>query len=161
MRHTAAFLAILSALACHHADPRASQALGTDVADEPMVACMLRSLTDSPNIAKAGFRKDAPRTVYVSFVNPPDPSIGGMALVVVPTRGTPKQFVVEYSLWAGTSNRPGVPNLARLNAPAVEATGAQLLRTVRSQCAPSAGGEPACTMSSFQNRITGRCSLGI
>jgi hypothetical protein len=54
-----------------------------------------------------------------------------------------------------------VPNLAELNAPAVEAIGAQLLRGVRDQCAPTAAGAPACSMSKFADKMTGRCSLGI
>lgn len=126
-----------------------------------MAACMLGALRGSPNVAEAGFSKDQPRTVYVRFVNAPDPSIGAMTLVAAPNRGTARQFVVEYTLWTQVTNRPGVPNMARANAPAVEATAAQLLRVLGSQCAPRGAGEPACSMSNFGNKLTGRCSLGI
>lgn len=84
-----------------------------------------------------------------------------MKLVVAPDRGAPKQIVVEYSLYARISQRPGAPNMASLNAPAVEAIGALLLSGVRNQCVPSAAGTPSCSMSSFGDRINGRCSLGI
>jgi hypothetical protein len=161
MRHPVAFLAILAPLACHPAAHNTRQALPPDAAVEPIVACVRSALADAPNVKAASFRKDYPRTIYVSFLNPPDPTVGGMALVVAPTSGTPRQFVVEYTLWTGRRGTPGVPNLARSNAPAVEAMGAQLLGVARDQCAPTAAGAPACSMSNFNERLTGRCSLGI
>ena len=161
MRHTVALLPILAALACHRPAHGARQAVAPDSAGDPLVACIHSALADSPNVAEAGFKKDYPRTLWVRLVNPPDPQIGGMQLVVSPTSGKPKQFVVEYTLWTGTLHKPGVPNLALLNAPAVEAMAAQLLRGVGNRCAPTAAGAPACSMSNFGEKLTGRCSLGI
>jgi hypothetical protein len=161
MRHPVAILAILATLACHRAAPGAGQALAPDSTEEPLVSCAHSALAHSPNVKEAVFKKDYPRTLYVVFVNPPDPSAGAMTLVVAPSRGTPRQLVIEYSLWTGTSHRPGVQNLAALNAPAVEATGAQLLREVANRCAATATGAPACSMSTFHEKLTGRCSIGI
>jgi len=161
MRHPIAFLAILAALACHPAAPSAMQEFPPESTVEPLVACVRSALADSPTVAEASVKRDHPRTVYARFVNPPDPTVGGMELVVVPIRGTPTQVAVEYTLWTGTLYKPGVPNLSKLNAPAVEATGAQLLRDVRDRCAPTAAGAPACSLSTLNEKITGRCSVGI
>jgi hypothetical protein len=161
MRRPAAFLAILAALACHPAAQGAGEALPSKADVEPIVACVWSSLADVPNVREVRFVKDYPRTVWVIFWNPPDPQTGGMKLLVAPDKGTPKQFVVEYSLWTGTTQRPGVPNMASLNAPAVEATGSLLLSGVRNRCAPKAAGTPSCSMSNFRDRINGRCSIGI
>jgi hypothetical protein len=161
MRHPVAFLAILSALACHPPAHSVSEVLEPDSAVEPLVACVRSALAESPNVREAGFKKDYPRTVWVSFVNPPDQYVSGMELVVAPNSGTPTQIVAEYTLWAGTLHRPGVPNLASFNAPAVAAMGIQLLAGVRNQCAPTKTGAPACSTSNFNERIKGRCSIGI
>jgi hypothetical protein len=161
MRHPVASLVILPAIACHPVAHSARQPLAPDSAVEPIVACVRSALADAPNVKEARFKKDYPRTVYVIFLNPPDPQAGGMELVVAPTSGTPSQFVVAYTLWTGNLTKPGVPNLAKLNAPSVEATAAQLLRAAHNQCAPTAAGQPACSMSNFDERITGRCSVGI
>lgn len=126
------------------------------------MACVRDALAESPNAKEVWVVKDSPRTVVVRLANAPDPQAGAMALVVAPNRGTPRQFVIEYTLWTGSLHRgAGVPNLARLNAPAVEATDALFLRAARNRCAPNAGGEPACSKSELNERINGRCSLGI
>ena len=161
MRRPFASVAILAALACHPAAHGAGEALASDAAVEPLVACVRSALADSPNVAEARYAKNHPRTVWAKLSNPPDPQVGAMALVVAPMRGTPRQFVVEYSLWTGTLMKPGVPNLAKLNAPAVETTGAQLLSEVRNRCVPTAAGAPAGSVSTFGEKISGRCSVGI
>lgn len=161
MRLPPACLAILASLACHPAAHAAGEALPSKADVEPIVACAWSALADVPNVAEVRFVKDHPRRVWAKFLNPPDPQIEGMQLVVAPTTGKPTQFVVEYTLWTATTNRPGVPNPARLNAPMVEATGMQLLSGVRNRCAPTAGGTPSCSTSNLRDKLSGRCSIGI
>ena len=161
MRLPVAFLAILAALACHSAAPGAGETLPV-ASVEPLVACVQSALASSRMVAKAGIKKDYPRTLYATFVNPPDPYVTGIVLDVAPSRGTPTQFVVEYAMWRGKLyKKPGIPNLAELNAPAVQATITQLLNEVAGQCAPSAPGAPSCSMSYLDANMRGRCSIGI
>jgi hypothetical protein len=167
MRHPIPYLAAAAALACHPgARHRAGQALAPDSAVEPMVACVRTALEDSPNVAKVGFKSESPRTQYITFVNPPGVLLGGMTLIVAPSRGTPSQLVVEYTLWRETQGKPGIPTLTDLNAPAVSEAGARLLRDVRDQCAPTAPGAAECStmpdIGGNENHArSGRCSIGI
>ena len=163
MRQPTTFLAVLAALACHPAAHRAEQALAPDSAVEPLVACVRTALADSPNIAEIRLRADHPRTQTVIFRNPPGPGVGGMAVVVAPSRGTPSQFVVEYTLWVGDPAKPfSVDN----SGAAAADVASRLLLEVRAQCAPAAPGAPTCSlMPNFgqdgQKTRTGRCSTAI
>jgi len=158
----ATFLALLAALACHPAQ-RAEQALSPVSAPDAMVACVHSALEGSPNVAEVQFAKDRPRTQYVRFLNPPGQGVGGMALVVAPSRGSPRQLVAEYTLWIGDPNMPGTSDQSGA---AVAEAGTRLLLQARDQCAPAAPGMPSCSlMPAFgqdgQKTRTGRCSIGV
>ena len=163
MRAHATFLALLATLACHPAAPRSDQALAPDSAPDAMVACVHGALEGSTNVAGVRFANGRPRTQYVTFVIPPGPGVGTMAVVVAPGRGKPSQFVAEYTFWIGDLNKPSTGDPS--GAAAAEA-GTRLLQAAKTECAPSAPGEPSCSlMPAFgpegQKTRTGRCSIGI
>ncbi|MFL5607332.1 MAG: hypothetical protein ACJ8AD_12865 [Gemmatimonadaceae bacterium] len=97
------------------------------------------------------------------FVNPPGPGVGGMAVVVAPSRGTPSQFVAEYTLWVGD---PGKSGNGDNSGGAVADAASRLLLEASTRCAPAATGAPMCSLMPMfgqdgQKTRTGRCSIGI
>src|SRR4051812_8738066 len=135
MRQPTAVLAVLAAVACHPAAHNAEHAVAPDSAVEPVVACVRSALGASPNIAEIRPSDDHPRTASVIFVNPPGPGVGGMAVVVAPSRGTPSQFVAEYTLWVGD---PGKSGNGDNSGGAVADAASRLLLEASTRCAPAA-----------------------
>ena len=128
-----------------------------------MVACVHRALEGSSNVAELRFAKDNPRTQYVRFVIPPAAGVGGMALVVMQSRGITRQLALEYSLWIGDDKNLGNSDYSGAGAAEMAM---RLLLEAKAQCAPTVGGAPSCSlMPAFgqegQKTRTGRCSIGV
>jgi len=127
-----------------------------------MVACVDAALGASPLVARVlpASGRDRPRTRRVLLMAPPGPRIQGLTFAVEPPRDAPRQLAVEYT-WPGASGMapPEEPKLAALEGQAVADIAVRLLREVRARCAPTAAGEPACSM--VQQSRVGRCTLGV
>src|SRR3982751_2300945 len=103
MRRPGLFLPLLAALACGStARHSALETLPPPSADDPIVACMDAVLANSPLIERVttSRRSDHPRTRYLVLRNPPGPRSSVLGFAVEPSRGTPRELVVEYA-WPG------------------------------------------------------------
>lgn len=118
------------------------------------------SFVERVSTARGG---DYPRSRYVTLLNPPGPRTTGLRFVVEPSRGAPRELVVEYTWpgpWQGTNGMqpPPDPKVSDVEGETLADIGSWLLRAVRAHCAPNAPGEPACSRIAEGRR--GRCVLG-
>ena len=169
MRRSGLLLPMLAALACGSTPGhRAQQTLAPaapDSAQEPLLACVDAVLAGSPYVERQLTKRASanPRKRYVILRNPPSPRSTGLGFAVEPLRGVPREFVVEYAWpgpWQGTSGMKPPPDqrTSDIEGQMMADIGAELLRQVRSECAPAAPGEPVCSRVA-QGR-SGRCVLG-
>ena len=131
-----------------------------------MVACVDAVLANSPLIERVttSRRSDHPRARGLVLRNPPGPRSSFLMFAVEPSRGTPRELVVEYAwpgLWqggAGGMQPPPDQRTSDIEGQTLADIGAGLLRDVRTQCAPNAPGEAVCSRVAAGR--TGRCVLG-
>jgi len=131
-----------------------------------MVACVDAVLANSPLIERVttSRRSDHPRARYLVLRNPPSPRSTSLAFVINPSRGAPRELVVEYAWpgpWQGSTGGMQPPpdqRTAYIEGQTLADIGAGLLRDVRTQCAPNAPGEAVC--SKVAAGRTGRCVIG-
>jgi hypothetical protein len=130
-----------------------------------MVACVDAVLTNSPLVERITAARGGafPRARYIVLRNPPSPRTTSLRFAVEPSRGAPRELVVEYAWpgpWQGNNGMKPPPDrkTSEIEGEMLTDISAGLLREVRAQCAPAAPGEPACSRVA-QGR-TGRCVLG-
>ena len=170
MRRSGLLLPMLAVLACgptagHRAQQTLAPAAAPDSAQEPLLACVDAVLAGSPYVERQLTKRASanPRKQYVKLRNPPGPLSTGLGFAVEPARGAPREFVVEYAWpgpWQGTNGMKPPPEkrASDIEGQMMADIGAELLRQVRSECAPAAPGEPVCSRVA-QGR-SGRCVLG-
>ena len=170
MRRPGLLLLMLAAVACgptagHRAQQTLAPAVAADSAPEPLLACVEAVLAGSPLIERQLTRRagENPRKHHVKLRNPPGLLSTSLGFAVEPARGTPREFVVEFvwpGRWQGTNGMkpPPDPRASEIEGQMMADIGAELLRQVRSECAPTAPGEPVC--SKVAQGRSGRCVLG-
>jgi hypothetical protein len=166
MRRPGLFLPLLAALACGPtARHSALETLPPASTEEPMVACVDAVLANSPLVERVttSRRSDHPRSRGIVLRNPPSPRSTSLAFVINPSRGAPRELVVEYAwpgLWQGNNGMQPPPDqrTSDIEGQMLADIGAGLLRDVRTQCAPNAPGEAVCSRVAAGR--TGRCVLG-
>lgn len=166
MRRPCLLVSVLAALACGPtARHSALETLPPASTDEPMVACVDAVLANSPLVERvtASRRSNRPRTRYLVLRNPPGPRSSVLGFAVEPSRGTPRELVVEYAWpgpWQGNNGMQPPPDqrTSDIEGQMLADIGAGLLRDVRTQCAPNAPGEAVCSRVAAGR--TGRCVIG-
>jgi hypothetical protein len=102
------------------------------------------------------------RKRYIILRNSPGVRSSGLGLSIVPSSGTPRELVIEYTLlsWqsGGGMKPPPDPQVTEMEAESMAEISTSLLQAVGAECLPSAPGSPVCSRVA-QGR-GGRCSLG-
>ena len=164
MRRPGLLVPLLAALACGPTTRHSAlETLPPASTDEPMVACVDAVLANSPLVERvtASRRSDRPRARYLVLRNPPGPHSSVLGFAVEPSRGAPRELVVEYAWpWqdVGGMQPPPDQKTSDLEGQTLADIGAGLLRDVRTQCAPNAPGDVVCSRVAAGR--TGRCVLG-
>jgi hypothetical protein len=162
------FLSLLVALACSSGAQQlpetATPAPATDIAQQSMLACVDSAFASTAIVdhARTQRRVGNPASRYLKLRNSPSPRVPGVLFSLAPSRGAPRQLVIEYT-WPASSGTSGMqpppdPKASEFEGQLLTDVVVQLLQLVRSSCAPDALGEPACSKVAEGRR--GRCVLG-